>query len=465
MFAVPIREANYKRKAHRVTLPMLVEVNGIPYRTRDWSIIGVGIEAFDTELKPDQLIPAQCVIPMPDASLSLKVELKFKNRRGNVAGFEFSNLSRPNKRVLRQYIEHAIEGKIGNVEDLVSVVTTPGVATPIEDAITLTELESEGLTRHFKAKSYVSLSVGVLFIALVVAVLFYNTVYRIHATGVVTGNIEKITANTQGVVKAIHVGANTFVDTGTPMFVIADPDVAISLKNVDRALHAVEEQIQAMKQQRASGNEVLLMTLKQKLYKKEFEYQNAQQLFYKRIISIKDYSFIENQYQQAVINYQRALEESKQDQSSVNQRIDVLEKEKSRLQSERDALAERQIQQNVSAPVGGRVFHVQRTVGSYVTPNDVMILIEKNSSPHVLLKLLSDDALKIRIGMDAKVFAPSTDTEYEAKVVAVGYASANSNATVTQEVSLNETLIRLEFINEDVRLPPNTRVKVWIKTF
>ncbi len=465
MFAVPIREANYKRKAHRVDLPLLLEIDGKPYRARDWSIIGIGVEAFDMDLERDQIIPAQCVIPMPDSSFSLKVELQFKSRRGNVAGFEFHNLSRPNKRVLRQYIEHAVDGKIGNVEDLVSVVTTPGVATPIEDAITLTDLEAEGLTRHFKAKSYVSLSIGVLFVVFVIAVLFYNTVYRIHATGVVTGNIEKITANARGVVKAVHVEPNTFVDAGTPIFIIENPEVAISLTNIDKSLQAIEQQIQSLKLQRASGNEVLVATLKQKLYKQEFQYQNAQRLFYKRIISIKDFSFVENQYQQALINYQRALDESQQDRELINQKIDVLDRQKSSLQNERDVLAERQSQQNVSAPIGGRVFHVQRSVGSYVTPNDVMILIEKNSSPHVFLKLLAEDALKIKIGMDAKVYAPSTDTDYEARVVAVGYSSANSNATVTQEASLNETLIRLEFTNDDVRLPPNTRVKVWIKTF
>ena len=100
-----------------------------------------------------------------------------------------------------------------------------------------------------------------------------------------------------------------------------------------------------------------------------------------------------------------------------------------------------------------------------IDPNDVMVLIEKNSPPNVLLKLLTEDALKIKIGMEASVYAPTTDTEYDAKVVAVGYSSVNSQATVTQEASLNETIVRLEFVDKHVRLPANTRVQVWIRMF
>ena len=51
-----------------------------------------------------------------------------------------------------------------------------------------------------------------------------------------------------------------------------------------------------------------------------------------------------------------------------------------------------------------------------------------------------------------------------ARVAAVGYSSVNGQATVSQEASLNETIIRLDFVDDDIRLPANTRVKVWIRT-
>ena len=165
------------------------------------------------------------------------------------------------------------------------------------------------------------------------------------------------------------------------------------------------------------------------------------------------------------MNYERAIKEAEQDRSVITGQLDLLLREKSALEMQQDALLQRQAQQTVATPVRGKVFHVERAVGEYVGPNDIMVLIEKNSPPNVLLKLLNEDALKIKIGMAAAVYAPATDTEYEARVTAVGYSSANGWATATQEASLNETLVKLEFADQNVRLPANTRVKVWIRTF
>jgi|GEM_PF-4447528 len=459
-----VSELNYLRKAHRVNLPLVVEIDGKNYKAADWSVAGVGIEGFDLDLGINQVIAARCVLPMPDSFITLKVELQLKARRSDVAGFEFKNIKQRQKRVLRHYIESAIEGKIDNVEDLISVVTTPGLASPIEDALNLTELEAESLFKRFKAKSYVSIGLGILFVITVMIVLFYNTVYRIHATGLVSGNIERVTANSGGIVETIHADPNSYIDAGTPMFTIEDPSIGIELENVRMALGNIDDQIDLLGHETDRGVSGLVESLRRKLQKKEQEYENARELFDKRIISIKDYSFVENQYHQASVSYQRAVEEAVQGRSGVAAQIDQLRREKTALVTQRDALLQRQAQQTVASPVKGKVFHVEHSAGEYVTPNDIMVLIEKNSSPSVLVKLLTEDALKIRIGMDADVYVPATDVEYGAKVIAVGYSSVNGQATATQEASLNETLIRLEFVDKRVRLPANTRVKVWIRT-
>lgn len=460
-----VSELNYLRKAHRVDLPLVIEIDGKNYKAADWSIAGVGVEGLDMDLEVDQVISARCVLPMPDSFIALKVQLQMKNRRKDVTGFEFYNITQRQKRVLRHYIESAIQGKIDNIEDLISVVTTPGLASPIEDALNLTELEAESLFKRFKAKSYVSIGLGIAFVITVMFVLFYNTVYRIHATGLISGNIERITANSNGIVKQVLIGRNAYIDAGTPLFTVEDPNIAIELQNVQKSLDSIDDQIRSLNtktERRVSG---LVDSLRLKLKKKEQEYENARELFDKRIISIKDYSFVENQYHQAAVNYQRAMEEAQESRSSVTAEFDLLEREKLALLIQQDTLLSRQAQQTVATPVKGKVFHVEHAVGEYVTPNDIMVLIEKNISPNVLLKLLTEDALKIRIGMDAAVYVPATDTEYSAKVIAVGYSSVNSQATVTQEASLNETLVRLEFVDKSVRLPANTRVKVWIRTF
>jgi multidrug resistance efflux pump len=459
-----VSELNYLRKAHRVDLPLVVEIDGRRYRAADWSMAGVGVQELDVPLEVDQVISALCVLPMPDSQISLKVELQMKSRRKDVTGFEFHNITQRQKRVLRHYIESAIQGKIDNVEDLMAVVTTPGLATPIEEALNLTELEAESLFKRFRAKSYVSIGLGVLFLITVMVVLFYNTVYRIHATGLISGNIERVTANSNGVVKQIMAGRNAYIDAGTPLFAIEDPNIAIELDNIEKALGNIDAQIGALAEKNQRRTAGLVDSLRRTLEKKEQELKNARELFDRRIITIKDYSFVENQYHQAAVNHARAVEQAEEGRSSLAAEIEELQYQKAALVIQQDALLRRRAKQTVSTPVKGKVFHIEHAVGEYVTPNDVMVLIEKDAPPNVLLRLLTEDALKIRIGMDAAVYVPATDTEYDARVIAVGYSSVNSEATVTQEASLNETLVRLEFVDASVRLPANTRAKVWIKT-
>lgn len=460
-----VSELNYLRKAHRVTLPMVVEIDGKNYKAKDWSIAGIGIEGLDIDLELNQVISARCILPMVDSSVALKVQLQVKSRRKYVTGFEFHDIKHNQRRVLRHYIESAIQGKLDNVEDLISVVTTPDIGSPIEDALNLTELESESLLSRFKAKSYFSIGFGIAFLIAVMFVVFYNTVYRIHATGVVSGNIERVTANSTGVVKEVMVKRNSYIDAGTSLFAIEDPNINIELERIGNSVLNIDNQIRALISKSELGFNGLIDSLQQKLAKKELEYKNASELFNQRIISIKDYSFIENQFHQAAVNYQRALEDFEQRRTNTAVEVDQLEREKKALIIQSDALLSRQALQTVRTPVKGKVFHIEHAVGEYVSPNDVMVLIEKNSPPNVLLKLLTEDALKIKIGMEASVYAPTTDTEYDAKVVAVGYSSVNSQATVTQEASLNETIVRLEFVDKHVRLPANTRVQVWIRMF
>ncbi|NOZ11743.1 MAG: hypothetical protein GXP09_11990 [Gammaproteobacteria bacterium] len=457
-------EFNYQRKSHRVDIPLLVEIQGKSYPTKDWSMTGVGVDNVETWLKPEQVIQAKLVLPMTDSVLALNVELQFKSKRGTVSGFEFRELSTKNRRVLRHYIELAIEGKLDNVEDLISVITAPSVSSPIEEALNLSDLESEGLFESFRTRSYVSIGVGIVFLFVVVLLLFYNTVYRIYATGLISGNIERITANSVGVVKTLFVKQNTYIEAGTKLFTVEDPGIDIEVANIIKSLQRNETQLRLLHEQEEAHGHALIETLRQKLGKKKIELSNAQQLFKRRIITIKDYSYVENQYQQAQLIYQRALVDMKLSGTELKRQIKELEQEISTLTLRKELLLQRKIQQTIAAPVRGKIFHIEHPVGSYVEASDIMVLLERDAPPNVLLKLRSDDALKIKIGMSASIYVPATDSEHEAIVAAVGYSSVNTQATITQEASLNETLVRLEFVEQNVRLPANTRVKVWIKT-
>jgi multidrug resistance efflux pump len=458
-------EFNYQRKAHRVDLPMVAEIAGRSYRVRDWSMSGIGVLDLDKPLPKDQLIEAKCSLPMRESLITIKVTLCFKSRRGGVSGFEFHDISPKNKRILRHYIELAVEGKLDNIEDLISVATAPELNSPIEEALNLTELESEGLTKQFRARSYLSIGIGVIFFLGVLLTLFYNTVYRVTGTGVIGGNIERVTANANGAIKQISVQEDVYVAKGDTLFEIDDGEVGFEIAQTRTRLAELNEKLKELERFLGDDHGGVVASLDSEYRSKQQDLQNAKLLFERRVITRKDFNHIENQLRQAQINLERAKEERAARRLQVRSRIDDVRLEIKTYSMQLDELLAQAERYQIHAPVTGKIFRVEHTVGEYVTPNDIVVLIEKNVQPSVSMKLLSADALKIRIGMAATIYSPMLDRQFEAIVSAVGYSSINSASSLTQEASLNETVLKLELVDPDIRLPANSRVDVWIRTF
>lgn len=459
-------ELNYKRSAHRIDLPMMVEIDGVIYKTNDWSMGGVGLLDFTREISPDTVLDARCILPMKDSTLSINVKLIYRDTHNKISGFSFQELGTKNRRVLRHYVELAVDGKLDNLEDLVSIVTAPSVSTPIEDALNLSDLESESLARQFKTRSYLAIAAGVLFLVVILATLFYNTVYRIQATGLVSGNLEKITANASGIISKMLVKEETFIPAGTPLFQVENPDLKKNLKIVRAKRTQREEQIKTLRKELTlQTNYALLRSLKAQLQQRQEEFSNARELFKKRIISFKDLKYLENQLQQARTSYEREQKVGDALKQEQRQRIDLLQLEINELVEQEKALLQSGASLTIRSPMDGKIFHIENQAGSFVHPKDPVILLERNVKPYVLIKLRNEDALKVRLGLPVEVYIPWNSQKYIGEITAIGYTSINSGSTATQEASLNETLLKIEFRQAALRLPANSRVKVWIKTF
>lgn len=457
-----IEELNYNRKAHRVNIPLVVEIEGTQYRAFDWSVDGVGITDADLSLEVGAKVPARCILPMPDAQVAVQVTLDFRGTHGAVDGFRFVDIPANVRRLLRHYIELAVGGQLTNIEDLVSVVTTPGVASPIRDPLNLTDLEREGVLRHFKQKSAVSITVGVLFLLTVIGVLFYNTTYRIAATGLVSGNLEQVTANTNGVLDQLLVTTGVPLTVGTPLFVVRNPDDEQRLVALGKMVDGIALQLEQVRRRGEAMLKVALQPAQALLEQRKTEFDRGQALYDQKILPFRDFTLMQHQYQADKLELVRERARLEADQQF---RISELEQRRRNLQIEKEGLLQRMEAAAIHSKVNGRVMHIEYQEGNYVTRNDPVVLIETDTRPFVLAKLLSRDALKIRMGMPADVYVPETGGNYQATVTAVGYAAADSRATVTMEASLNETVVRLELADHGVRLPANSRVRVWIRTF
>ena len=425
------REPNLQRKSYRIDLPLIVEIEGKACPAKDWSTTGVALTGLEKDLEVGAILPAKIVFPMIESVLTIPVKLIFRAKRGDAFGFEFHEMSARNKRVLRHYIELAVEGKLGNLEDMVAITTAPLIQSPIEGVINFSELESEGVLKEFKKRSYLAVALGVLFLALAVGLLYYNAAYKIEGTGLISGNIVRVTANSDGRMRSILVKLNTFVDANTPLFTIEDPNLRSEIEALDQEGKQFVTAKQPSAPSHVSAEKGLLSSLRDEYEQYKVEFANAQHLYQKQIISNKDLSLAATRYYQVRSNYLKLKQAS---------------------------------EQTTHSPSKGKIFQINKTPGEYVKATDPVVLLESDVTPSVLVRLLNDDVLKLSIGMSATIHVPYENKNYRAVVSAIGHAAVNAESTMSMESSLNETVVKLDFIDKQVRLPANIRVKVWIKT-
>ncbi len=463
-------EYNYKRKSHRVDIPLLIDIEGEIYQAKDWSITGVGIRDLNREMQPGELLPVRLSLPMNGTTVTLQVTLAFRNHVHSVWGFEFHELDTRHKRMLRHYIEMAIEGRIENIEDLIAVATAPVVTSPIEDALNLTDLEQDSLTKQFKAKSKFSITVGLLFLLTVIIVLFYNTTYRVRAIGVIAGNTVAVTANHNGYIDKIFVETGRKVKQG-------DPLIALSLPNLNHKRAALLARLQSLENQfgepaynngtRAISSN-LLATLQAIEKKRRAAFDSAKVMFDEHVITKKDLDYMENRWSQALKNLQR--EQQNLQRKSPVKRSDGSEGDfkvaMEILQTRQQiALIDLQGEQNIiTAPADGVVYSIDAINGTSIRDDHIVAVIANDKQPFAIMSISNEDMLKLHLNQAARVYIPALDQEVPAKIVAFGHQAVKTDFSLSHEMGLKRTLVKLKLL-QAIKIPPFSRIEVWVQTF
>ena len=474
-------EPNELRRAHRVPIQMWVEIAGTTYSTKDWSLTGFGALDFNGTMQLDDRVEVGCILPMREAAMRVTTVARYRGKRGEVSGFEFEDLSPQKRRILRHYIEMAIEGRLDNAEDLVSTASMPGINSPFEQALPLVDSENKA-QREFTMKSIVMLAAGVALMLVIGGTIFYNRVFRLEAVGLISGTVEQVTANSEGVLGPVAFQEGVFLDKGTKLFQIEDAQLKAELDTIDSQIKQYKEQADLAKKVADTPDPALaaappipdgnlMGSLRETYDEALLEMENARELFEQRIITNKDFSIAKNNYLRARISLLREEAQGTQP-APVAPRFNTQEFKQLRdldlqigqLEARKKGLQERLGKNEVLAPVRGKILNIAHSSGEYVRRNDVILLMEKDATPVVLLRVLNEQALKLRAGMPATVTIPASGQTYQAKVSAIGYSSVNADATSTMEVSLKETVVRLDLADKEVRAPLNSRVRVYIRT-
>ncbi|UCM99437.1 HlyD family efflux transporter periplasmic adaptor subunit [Sulfurimonas sp. SWIR-19] len=455
-------EPNQMRRAHRVTVPLTIVINKKAYKTKDWSMTGAGIEGFAPDMEIGETIDASIVLAMKNAKLEIPVKLKLKVKGKESSGFEFIELSEQNKGVLRKFLELSIEGRLDQTDALLSIYHEPIIDTPITESIVLSDAEESTLKQAFQKRAKLYIQLGIAFFILILLTIYYNTSYVYRSIGTVTGNFVKVSPAISGKLKYINVHVGEIVHPKDLLFELDD-------KMILNQLDIIEEKIADTKSLSGSKttsttivspNKQLVHLLKKQLDKEYKNYLNAQMLYRDRLITYSDFQVIATRYENTQIKYYQAKKSSakKTVTQSTNTNIFSFLTE---LKLRREELINKLNYLHVFSEVRGRIYAIKSKIGNFVNSSDNVMVIETPTDSFVVCKVNQAEALGIHKNMEVKIYAPSTNTTYDAYVQTVGNLALNIESEITSEVSLKEVTVKIMFKNTKVRLPLNERVKVW----
>jgi len=451
-------ESNQMRRAHRINIPLTIVVNQKAYITKDWSMTGVGLLNFDLNLENKSIIDASIIVVLKEARIEMPVKLEFKSKRGDISGFEFYHISKRNKHVLREFLELSIEGRLDQIDGLLSIYNEPIIETPIKESVVLTDAEESALKRSFAKRSKFYITLAIVFFFLLLATIYYNTTFVYRSVGIVSGNFIRITPSSSGTVKEIYVHLSEHTKKGMLLFEL---DNSVILSKIDLLQYKIEELkklIQKPSLPRHSNHTLIL--LKQDYKTKEKAYLSAKELFQNHFITKNEFQQTYSQYITSKFRYLQLKEKLLKDTNTTKEKVSYIAL-LTQLELQQKELLEKLKKLRVFSSVDGIVYTSKITKGDFILAGDMSMVIETSQSPFIVCKVKQDEALHIHKGMGVKIYNPVDDTTYDAYVETVGNLSLNTQSHITNEVSLKEVTIKIRLKNDNIHLPLNERVKVW----
>lgn len=452
-------ESNQMRRAHRVNIPLIIVIDKKAYQSKDWSMTGAGIDDLDIKLEINDVIDASIVLALQEAKIEMPIKLKYKVQRGSVSGFEFEQISEKNKKVLREFLELSIEGKLDHVDGLLNIYNEPIIDTPIKESVVLSDEEESVLKQAFLKRSNFYIKAGIVFLILLFSTIYYNTSYVYRSIGTVSGNFIKISSGVTGKISKIHVKVGDTVRPKELLFELDDTMILSKIDILERKL-ADLRLIGGNTKNTTQRNHQILNILKRDMDKTYASYSSAKKLYKNRIISISNLQRVEAIYSKAKVKYLQEKNKVKENQNKASGSLSVISLI-TQFELQREELINALNYLRIFSETSGRVYAIKSYEGNYIGSSDEAIVLETNQSSFVVCKLKQEESLNIRNGMTVKIYSSRTDQTYSGTIQTIGNLSLNTQSEITNEVSLKEVTVKIVFNDKTLILPLNERVKVW----
>jgi len=485
------QELNHQRKAHRITIPIMISIDHATFNVLDWSTTGLRIEDRDdilaNSLKLNDEIKAMLILPTGKSSVVLELTIVLRNLKN--LGCEITEMEEKNRRVLRHYATMSIEGNGQRIEDLMSDITMANVQTPIKDSIALTEDESKEIHMSFIKKVIFYGVAGLLLFITVMATFMYNYAVVYHEPGLSTGNSETYMASKKGKITDLYIEKGSPVTPGMLLYQINNEDENYALKveyeRLSSLKHKLEKNNEILKKYRSDYSKVKRGSSRfhgQDAIDYELEYdaqlksyERAKTLYEKRLITLSHFNDATEKFQLFMKKYNKGTS-TLTDIGSQN--ISLAEYEENVLALEnnsygisksikRSELKITNLKRRLDEYLGvakhtGTVHSIKHRKGDYVDYGDKILVVETDEKPYILTKMMSYDAVNISIGQECIVYSKNEERKYKGVVTGIGYSATDTQTKTTTEISQNEIPVRIELIDDDVRFHLNYRVDIWI---
>ncbi len=447
-----VHEAPSQRRTHRVNAPITIVIDGVPYRTIDWSLIDFKIADYDGAVKVEDTVDMVIQIPYQGFNVSFRVEARIahKNAEQHTLAGEFTAIDERGKEILETFVAGLVRGEMESIRGVIRRMDVPVTPASLKPDVPMTKKEIEEQERRRTVGSIFYLAAGgAFFIALLVVI--YTNFFQIKVqTAVMAAPTDIVIAPATGNVKEYKFKERESIAEAQDMVVFEDPDLE---QNIDRANLRLQE---AMAANGSDGKRAASLSpdvvaakasataLQQTLNIKSSALSRLKALQEQGLAVQRDVDRAQAEYFDAKAELSKAMERVSSNSSQTNNTASLL----SIAEGEFNLLKEQRARLLVKAPAQGRIIKMLQREGTSVRYGDPVAIFQHDDPKYIEAYLTREEALSVAVGDIATVYFPSFGRDVDFKVSDVDYASQlvshRDGMYVMQQAGLSrDVLVRL----------------------
>lgn len=496
-------EPNYARRHHRVTVPLLISIDGVSYRAADWSLGGFHLTDYAGPGARGDELDGTLILPYAHFTVNLPVRFRIVRSGGEDIGCEFVDLGEVQHKALRHVMEAAVEGRLADVADALATLEEP-IAAP-----QLAQLLEDEDDRHvyIAGRRLFRMSVlyavlGVAAVCLVAALVLRNALFVDVDDGVIMGNFISVTTAIDGRLRTLHVREGQFVAKGQALFDMDNEAAALAVDRARTSIHTANVRIRALDGRIEEEEARLVMFGAVTTHQIAMTEAGLARVDAQGAKAAADLARQRRLFEEAVVS-RDALELAQRDLDAlVAERDELLAsleihrlneqatregrffggtqmegelrtlREDRRVTRARLAEAEQRLasallrldQTHAAAPQEGYVYTIHRQTGELLAYHDTVLSLRTHEGYFAVGRLSGDEAVKIRPGQAVDVLIPSMDLRLRGVVSAIGHHGLSISPDVSPDLesALNEVPIKIALPTATADIPPGMRARLRI---